>query len=104
MSAPAVSVDGVGQTFGKRVIFQNVSFDIAVGEIFVVLGGSGCGKSTLLKQMIGLLSPTAGQIRRAVRLDDADRQHHAPARFIHRFTARGPPRHCPAETRSGRAR
>jgi phospholipid/cholesterol/gamma-HCH transport system ATP-binding protein len=62
MSAPAISVEGVGQTFGKRVIFQNVSFDIAVGEIFVVLGGSGCGKSTLLKQMIGLLSPTAGQI------------------------------------------
>ncbi len=60
--APAVVVDKVAQAFGARTIFEDVSFDIRVGEIFVVLGGSGCGKSTLMKQMIGLLPPTRGSI------------------------------------------
>lgn len=59
---PAITVDHAGQRFGERVIFQDVTFDIATGEVFVILGGSGCGKSTLLKQMIGLLKPTEGRI------------------------------------------
>lgn len=60
--APAIVVEGASQSFGERVIFENVSFEVARGEIFVVLGGSGCGKSTLFKQMIGLLRPTSGRI------------------------------------------
>ncbi len=57
-----VQVRGATQIFGNRTIFKDVSFDIAAGEVFVILGGSGCGKSTLLKQMIGLLPMTAGHI------------------------------------------
>ena len=59
---PIISVEGATQKFGSRTVFQNVTFDIEAGEVFVILGGSGCGKSTLLKQMIGLLPPTAGHI------------------------------------------
>ncbi len=61
-AAPAIRVEGVAQSFDARVIFQDVSFEVARGEVFVVLGGSGCGKSTLFKQMIGLLRPTEGRI------------------------------------------
>ena len=61
MSA-AITVNDVAQRFGTRLIFDQVSFTVGVGEIFVVLGGSGCGKSTLLKQMIGLLTPSDGSI------------------------------------------
>ena len=61
MSA-AIHVEGVAQRFGTRTIFRDVSFDVAAGEVFAILGGSGCGKSTLLNQLIGLLSPTAGTI------------------------------------------
>jgi phospholipid/cholesterol/gamma-HCH transport system ATP-binding protein len=57
-----ISVEAVAQRFGSRTIFKDVTFDVQEGEIFVVLGGSGCGKSTLLKQMIGLLTPSAGRI------------------------------------------
>jgi len=57
-----IRVQGAAQSFGDRVIFKDVTFDIEKGEVFVILGGSGCGKSTLLKQMIGLLRPTAGSI------------------------------------------
>jgi phospholipid/cholesterol/gamma-HCH transport system ATP-binding protein len=39
-----------------------LSFSVASGAIFAIMGGSGCGKSTLLKAMIGLLRPTRGRI------------------------------------------
>jgi len=52
----------VAQRFGPRTIFEHVSFDVAAGEIFVILGGSGSGKSTLLKLLIGLRPPSAGEI------------------------------------------
>lgn len=63
MSAdPLIRVESVAQRFGSRTIFRDVSLTVERGEVFVILGGSGCGKSTLMKQMIGLLSPTAGRI------------------------------------------
>ncbi len=62
---PAAAVEAVGlsQRFGDRTIFRNVSFSVARGEVFTILGGSGCGKSTLLRQLIGLLPPSAGEAR-----------------------------------------
>jgi phospholipid/cholesterol/gamma-HCH transport system ATP-binding protein len=55
-------VQNVTQRFGPRVIYENVSLSVNVGEIFVVLGGSGCGKSTLMRQIIGLLPPASGSV------------------------------------------
>lgn len=59
---PIIKVMGVEQRFGSRIIFRDVSFTVARGEVYVILGASGCGKSTLMKQMIGLLRPTEGRI------------------------------------------
>lgn len=59
---PAVSVRGLTAGYGDFAIIEDVSFDIAPGEVFVILGGSGCGKSTLLKHMIGLNPPIKGDI------------------------------------------
>ena len=41
---------------------DDVSLDIAQGEIFALLGSSGCGKSTLLRMLAGFETPTSGQI------------------------------------------
>ncbi len=41
---------------------QDVSFEVAPGEAFGVIGGNGSGKSTLLKLVAGLLRPTSGSI------------------------------------------
>ncbi len=49
-------------SYGEKLVFQNVTFDVRRGEVFVVLGGSGCGKSTLLKTMIGLYAPLRGEV------------------------------------------
>jgi phospholipid/cholesterol/gamma-HCH transport system ATP-binding protein len=61
-AAPLVRVTGVTQRFGDRTIYRDVSYQVAPGEVFVILGGSGCGKSTLLKQTIGLLPPATGRV------------------------------------------
>ena len=48
--------------FGSFVLMRNVSFDVRVGDIFMVMGGSGCGKSTLLRVLMGLKEPQQGQV------------------------------------------
>jgi phospholipid/cholesterol/gamma-HCH transport system ATP-binding protein len=48
--------------YNGEVILDHVSFTVAAGEVFVILGGSGSGKSTLLKHLIGLYKPAAGRI------------------------------------------
>ena len=44
---------------------KDVSFDVAPGEVFVVMGLSGSGKSTLVRCLTRLIEPTAGQVRLA---------------------------------------
>lgn len=47
---------------GKRLLFEGVSSSIASGEQLQVQGPNGSGKSTLLATIVGLLSPTSGDI------------------------------------------
>jgi phospholipid/cholesterol/gamma-HCH transport system ATP-binding protein len=65
-SGPAASVagrrDGVSKSFGARRVLDNVSFDVATGSGFVILGRSGTGKSVTLRHMIGLMRPDAGRV------------------------------------------
>lgn len=48
--------------FGRKVLFRNLSFSIADGEVVAVTGANGSGKSTLVKIMAGLLRPYKGEI------------------------------------------
>ena len=59
---PAVSVRSLRMGYGTRVLLESASFDVARGEIMVILGGSGCGKSSLMKNIIGLYEPMGGDI------------------------------------------
>lgn len=43
-------------------LFENINFTFNPGESVAIIGGSGCGKTTLLKLMLGLFSPTKGQV------------------------------------------
>jgi len=55
-----IQVRGLTRRFGAFVAVDNVSFDVARGEIFGFLGANGAGKSTTIRMLCGLLKPTAG--------------------------------------------
>ncbi len=59
---PAVRMEHVSKKFGERAVLKDVSFDVAHGEAFCLLGRSGAGKSVTLKTMIGLLKPDSGRV------------------------------------------
>ena len=61
--APAIEVENLACAYQDRVILQNVSFSVATGEMFFIIGGSGCGKSTLLRNLVGLNQPAAGAVK-----------------------------------------
>lgn len=75
---PVITAEGVTMRFGSNTIFQDVTFEVRRGEVFVILGGSGCGKSTLLKLLIGLMPPSAGTMtvlgEEMVKLEGAPRR------------------------------
>jgi glycine betaine/proline transport system ATP-binding protein len=62
---------------GNTAAVQDVSFDVAPGEVFVVMGLSGSGKSTLVRCLTRLIEPTAGQIV----MDGEDILEASPARL-----------------------
>lgn len=47
---------------GNTIAVRDVSFDVAPGEVFVVMGLSGSGKSTLVRCMTRLIEPTSGSL------------------------------------------
>jgi ABC-2 type transport system ATP-binding protein len=57
---PALSVHGLGKRFGDRVAFEDVSFEIAYGEVFGFLGPNGAGKTTTVRTLGTLIAPSAG--------------------------------------------
>ena len=60
--AAYLSIQDVVKDFGGYKAVNQVSLDIAKGEIFALLGSSGCGKTTLLRMLAGFESPTSGRI------------------------------------------
>ena len=58
-----LEVNGVSKRFGEKVVLDNVTFHVPVGEFLCLCGPNGAGKSTLLKMILGLVRPDQGSIR-----------------------------------------
>jgi lipoprotein-releasing system ATP-binding protein len=67
LAAPLLRAEGLTKTYvsaaGRITVFENLSLDIASGEMVAVVGPSGAGKSTLLHLLGGLDRPSAGAVR-----------------------------------------
>lgn len=64
-SRPAVGVEieGLRVSFGDTEVLRGIDFEIRPEEIFVIMGPSGSGKSVMLRTIMGLLEPSAGEVR-----------------------------------------
>ncbi len=63
MSDPAaLEVKGLRKAYGDRVAVDELSFQVARGEVLGVLGPNGAGKTTTFHLLVGLLAPDAGEI------------------------------------------
>ena len=62
MSEPLLSIRGLTKIFGGLVAVDNVSFDVARGEVVGLLGDNGAGKSTLIKCISGVYASEEGEI------------------------------------------
>src|SRR5205085_10220191 len=73
-----LSLANVGVSFGATELFKNVTFTVADGERWGIIGRNGAGKSSIFKLITGDLKPTVGRVSRKPGLRHAllD-QHHA---------------------------
>ena len=56
----AIEVEGLARTFGSVRALDGLTFNVAAGEVFGVLGHNGAGKTTLVRLINGVLAPTSG--------------------------------------------
>ena len=57
-----IRFEHVTKSFGSKTVLDDVSYEIAKGEIFMIVGPSGTGKSVSLKHMVRLLTPDSGRV------------------------------------------
>jgi Cu-processing system ATP-binding protein len=62
-TAVPVELQGVTKTYGDTTVLEQIDLELAEGESLVLLGHNGAGKTTLFKLLLGLVRPSAGQVR-----------------------------------------
>jgi len=63
MAEPLLQVSGLTKRFGGILASDNISLDIAPGELHAIIGPNGAGKTTLVCQLSGEISSNAGRVR-----------------------------------------
>jgi heme exporter protein A len=62
MSEYTLAAESVNKTFGRRLIFKDISFKLNSSTIFGISGPNGSGKSTLVKIIANIISPSSGKL------------------------------------------
>ncbi|HEX8655627.1 MAG TPA: ABC transporter ATP-binding protein [Allosphingosinicella sp.] len=65
--APVLELTNLSKTYGRRGggvrAVRDVTLSVGAGEVYGFLGPNGAGKSTTIRMLIGLISPSAGEVR-----------------------------------------
>jgi len=62
MSDPVIRLRGVSVRFGAQSVLRGIDLDLGRQQTICVVGESGCGKTVFLKLIVGLLTPTEGEV------------------------------------------
>lgn len=57
-----IRTHGLSKTYGKTTVVDSLNLDVAEGTVHGLLGPNGSGKSTTMKMLLGLVTPTSGEI------------------------------------------
>ena len=57
-----VKAKNIWKTYGDNIILENVNFSMNKGEFCALVGPSGCGKTTFLKMLLGMDTPSRGEL------------------------------------------
>jgi ABC-2 type transport system ATP-binding protein len=58
-----ISCRGLSRSFGQRTALSNLTLEVPAGSVFGFLGPNGSGKTTTVRLLLGILRPTAGEVR-----------------------------------------
>jgi ABC-2 type transport system ATP-binding protein len=62
VTGSSITVHDFVMRFGDRTVVDHLSFDIAPGETFGLLGSNGSGKTTTIRALLGITEPTSGRL------------------------------------------
>ena len=63
MSEPAISTSGLTKRFGRVLAVDGIDLRVPAGSVYGFLGRNGAGKTTTIQMLMGMLEPTAGEMR-----------------------------------------
>jgi ABC-2 type transport system ATP-binding protein len=63
ISCLPIAVRDLTKRYGTVTAVDNISFTVEPGSVVALLGGNGAGKTTTIAMLLGLISPTAGEVR-----------------------------------------
>ncbi|AVK61806.1 ABC transporter ATP-binding protein [Lactobacillus sp. CBA3606] len=63
MTEPLIAVQHLEISFPNNQVFKDLDFKIQRGDFLTVIGENGVGKTTLIRALLGMLKPSAGQIK-----------------------------------------
>ena len=60
--APMIEAKNLWKQYGDNVVLERMNVSVNAGEFITMVGTSGCGKSTFLKMLLGMESPSSGEL------------------------------------------
>ena len=57
-----VEARGLWREYGSNIVLENINVRVNAGEFITIVGASGCGKTTFLNMLLGVDTPTRGEL------------------------------------------